>query len=152
MKSVVKILVTIGMLLLTLNVQAKSWETDFEKASEEAKESGKYILLDFSGSDWCGWCIKLEKEVFKKNDFKKYADDNLVCVLIDFPNKKRLSKKEKAQNAELAKRFGVRGYPTVIVLDSNGELAGRTGYQKGGPENYVSHLTEIISKHKASKK
>ena len=109
MKSFVKVLVTIGMFLLTLNVQAKSWETDFEKASEEAKESGKYMLLDFSGSDWCGWCIKLEKEVFKKSDFKKFAKDNLVCVLIDFPNKKRQSKKEKAQNAELAKKFGVRG-------------------------------------------
>ncbi len=136
-------------MMLVVNVQAKDWETNFEKASAAAKKSEKYILLDFSGSDWCGWCIKLEKEVFKKKDFKKYAKDNLVCVLVDFPNRKSQSKKLKKQNAELAKKYGIRGYPTVIILSPDGDLVGRTGYQKGGPKKYVQHLREMIDKHKA---
>ena len=137
------------IMMMALNVEAKNWETDFQKASASAKESGKYLLLDFSGSDWCGWCIKLEKEVFKKSVFKKYAKDNLVCVLLDFPKNKKQSKKLKKQNAELAKTYGIRGYPTVIVLSPDGELVDKTGYKKGGPKVYVKHLIEIIAKHKA---
>ena len=64
---------------------ADGWETDFAKASAKAKAEGKHILIDFSGSDWCGWCIKLDKEVFSKKAFKSYAKENLILVLADFP-------------------------------------------------------------------
>jgi len=124
------------------------WETDFEKASAAAGESGMYMLLDFSGSDWCGWCIKLDKEVFSKSEFKKFAEKNLVCVLVDFPRGKKQDDALKAQNRALAKKYEIEGYPTVIILAPDGSLAGRTGYQPGGPEKYIEHLKEIIDQHK----
>jgi len=127
----------------------KEWTNNFKKASAQAKASGKYMLLDFSGSDWCGWCIKLEKEVFSKSEFKKFAAKSLVCVLLDFPRKKKQSSSLKQQNTALAKKYKVRGYPTVIILSPTGELAGTTGYQPGGPKAYIKHLQEIINKHKA---
>ncbi|MCF7837461.1 MAG: thioredoxin family protein [Candidatus Marinimicrobia bacterium] len=139
--------VVVGVLALPV-MAAKQWETDFEKAQAMAKASNRYLLLDFSGSDWCGWCIKLEEEVFSKKEFKKYADDHLVCVLIDFPRRKALKKNLQEQNEMLAKKFGIRGYPSVIILSPDGEKVGRTGYQAGGAENYVTHLKGIIDPHR----
>ncbi len=134
------------------SVYAKSWEDNYEKASAEAKKSGKYMLLDFSGSDWCGWCIKLDKEVFSQKAFKKFAEENLVLVLLDFPHQKPQSKKLEKQNKALAEQYGVKGFPTVILLDSEGKLVGRTGYKEGGPDPYVEHLKKMIEDHKASAK
>ena len=126
------------------------WETDFDKASKQAKAEGKYLLLDFSGSDWCGWCIRLDKEVFSQDTFQEYAEKNLVSVLLDFPRRKEQSDAEKKQNRDLAEKYGIRGYPTVILLSPEGELVGRTGYQPGGPEKYVEHLAAMIQQHKSS--
>ncbi len=138
-----------AVVLLSVTAEAKQWETDFKKASSQAKASGKYMLLDFSGSDWCGWCIRLDKEVFRKSHFRKFAKANLVCVLVDFPRRKSQMRKIKKQNAELARKYGIRGYPTVVILSPEAELAGSTGYRKGGPKEYVKHLREIINQHKA---
>ena len=149
------LIVGIAAVLAAVTVAAvagEGWETDFEKASAAAKKDGKYMLLDFSGSDWCGWCIKLDKEVFSQDAFKKYADENLVPVTLDFPRKKEQSKEEKKQNEALAEKYKIRGFPTVIVLSPDGDLVGQTGYQKGGPDAYVDHLKEMISAHKAGKK
>ncbi len=125
------------------------WETDFARASARAKESGKYMLLDFSGSDWCGWCVRLEKEVFSQDQFRSYAADNLVCVLLDFPRRKTQSSDLKKQNQELSKKYGVRGFPTVLVLSPDGRLVGTTGYRPGGAEAYVQHLKAMIDPHRA---
>jgi protein disulfide-isomerase len=92
--------------------------------------------------------MKLDEEVFSKGDFKKFAKQNLICVLVDFPNQKNQSKKLKEQNAELAKKYGVRGYPTVIILSPEGDLAGRTGYQEGGAKKYIEFLKKMIDEHK----
>lgn len=132
---------------LAVGAQAKDWETDFEKASAQAKESGRYMLLDFSGSDWCGWCIKLDKEVFSKKAFKEYAKENLVSVLLDFPRKAPQSNKLKKQNEALMQKYGIKGFPSVIVLSPAGELVGKTGYREGGPEAYVDHLKQMIEEH-----
>ena len=102
------ILISIFMLYCT-RVEAVEWETDFKKALATAKTSGKYIMLDFSGSDWCGWCIKLEKEVFSQDAFKDFAEKNLVCVLVDFPRKKNQTGEQKQQNRDLATKYGIRG-------------------------------------------
>ncbi|MCX6997836.1 MAG: thioredoxin family protein [Kiritimatiellaeota bacterium] len=136
--------------LVTLGVTAKAstWETDFAKASTDARKAGSYLLLDFSGSDWCGWCVKLEKEVFSQAEFKAYAKTNLVCVLLDFPRQKFQSKKIKEQNAALAKAYGIRGYPSVIILSPDGEVVGQTGYREGGPKKYVEYLKQLIDKDK----
>jgi len=133
--------------LVMLGVQAKAvmWETDFAKASASASKTGAYLLLDFSGSDWCGWCMKLEKEVFSKPEFQAYAKTNLVCVLLDFPHQRFQPPKLKKQNGELAKKYGIEGFPSVLILSPEGELVGRTGYQAGGPKNYVEHLKQIIN-------
>lgn len=125
---------------------AEGWVTDFNKAKAEAKESSKHILIDFSGSDWCGWCIKLDKEVFQKEAFKTYADEELVLMLADFPrDKSNQSESLQAQNEQLAREFGVRGFPTVFVLSPDGKVIGKTGYQAGGPEAYVEHIKQIIA-------
>jgi thioredoxin-related protein len=138
----------IGMMAVLMVASAvfasDGWLTDFAKAQEQARAEKKYLLVDFSGSDWCGWCIKLDKEVFSQAEFQAYAKSNLVMMLADFPSRKKLAPELAAQNDKLAQQFGVRGYPTVILLSPDGKLAARTGYQAGGPKAYVEHIKELI--------
>ena len=138
----------IALTLAAQTARADIWDTDFDNAKTQATASNKYMLLNFTGSDWCGWCKKLDKEVFSREEFKTYAKENLVCVELDFPAKKQIDGKLRGQNRTLAKLFKVRGYPTVLILSPKGELVRKTGYQKGGPENYVEHLKGIIEEHK----
>ncbi|MEK6767003.1 MAG: thioredoxin family protein [Planctomycetota bacterium] len=143
----------VAILMLCCSIaEATDWETDFKKASSAARTSGKYILLGFSGSDWCGWCIKLEKEVFSQDAFKDFAKENLVCVLVDFPSAKKQTRELKQQNWNLATKYGIKGYPTIIILSPDGEPVGKTGYLQGGPGKYTQHLNEIIERHKAERK
>lgn len=147
-KNTFKVAGLIGALLLstmTSAVAAEGWMTDFEAAKAKAAEKGKPMLLDFTGSDWCGWCIKLKKEVFSQDAFQSYAADALVLVEIDFPRGKEQSDEVKAQNEALAKKYGIRGFPTILLLSPEGELIGRTGYQPGGAAKYVAHLKEILA-------
>jgi protein disulfide-isomerase len=122
------------------------WLTDFNAAKKSAAKEKRPILIDFSGSDWCVWCIRLDKEVFSKPEFKKYADENLVLFLADFPSRKKQSDKVKKQNKKLSEKYGVKGFPTLILIDSKGKLIARTGYRKGGSEKYVEHLKELLKK------
>jgi thioredoxin-related protein len=128
---------------------ASGWEDNFDKAAERAKTEGRYMLVDFSGSDWCGWCVKLDEEVFSKKSFKDFAKDNLVLALVDFPRHNRLSKNDKERNEALAKKHGVRGFPTVLIMSPEGEVIGKTGYKPGGPETYVKHVQDFIEAHRA---
>ncbi|MGJ8653707.1 MAG: thioredoxin family protein [Opitutaceae bacterium] len=122
------------------------WMTDFEAAKVKAKAEGKPLLLDFTGSDWCGWCIKLNKEVFSKDAFKEYASAELVLVELDFPrDASKLPEGVAEQNEALAKKYNVKGFPTILVLSPEGELVEKTGYQRGGPEAYVEHIKEIVA-------
>ncbi|MCF7847797.1 MAG: thioredoxin family protein [Kiritimatiellales bacterium] len=137
------------VLLGSTVLAGEGWETDFSKASAKAKAENKYMLLDFSGSDWCGWCIKLDNEVFSKGEFKQYAKENLVLVMLDFPrNKSKQGAEVIKQNDELAKKFGIRGFPTVIILNPAGKPVAQTGYQDGGPVKYVEHIKGLIAKDK----
>lgn len=122
-----------------------TWLTDFEAAKAQAAAEQKPMMLDFTGSDWCGWCIKLDKEVFSQPAFQNYANDSLVLVEIDFPRKKDQSDELKAQNAALAEKYAVRGFPTIVLLSPEGELIEKTGYQRGGAEAYVNHIQEILA-------
>ncbi|VGO21480.1 thioredoxin family protein [Pontiella sulfatireligans] len=127
-------------------VEHVGWNTNFDQAVAQAKAEGKHILIDFSGSDWCGWCIKLDKEVFSKAAFQNYADGNLVLVLADFPSDKSGQSAELIkQNEALASQFGVQGFPTVFVLSPEGKAVAKTGYQAGGPEAYVEHIQKLIA-------
>ena len=125
---------------------AAGWEDNYEKAMAKAKTEKKMVLLDFTGSDWCGWCIKLDKEVFSKKEFKDYAKENLVLVEVDFPNAKRQTKKLKEQNEKLKTEHNVSGFPTIIVLDSEGKKVGQLGYGEGGPAPFIEKLDAIKAK------
>ncbi len=121
------------------------WVTDFEAAKARAAEENRHMLLNFSGSDWCGWCIRLDKEVFEHDAFKEYAANNLVTVVLDFPRKTQLPANLRKQNEALMKQYGVRGFPTIILLDPQGNKVAQTGYRQGGPESYVRHLQALIN-------
>ncbi len=141
-------LLALLMLSIGVRVEAAEWETDLVQAVKTAKASGKYVLVDFTGSDWCPWCMKLEEEVFSQPEFKKYAAKNLICVLVDFPQDKYQSDEQKAWNKLLAKKYGVTGYPTIIMFSPNGGFVLKSGYQYGGAENYVNYLKEAIAGYK----
>ena len=125
-----------------------NWVTDYDSAVKLAKEQKKDILVDFTGSDWCGWCIKLDEEVFEHEAFLKPAMEKYVLCALDFPRGEEAKAKvpNPERNAELQKKYAIQGFPTILVLSVDGTLLGRTGYQPGGPEAYVGHLDEISSK------
>jgi len=122
----------------------EGWLTDIDAAKKYAGESKKDLLIDFTGSDWCGWCIKLNDEVFKHDAFKNGVKDSFVLVEIDFPRaKEKLPEDARKRNTELAEKYAVQGYPTILLCDAEGKPYAATGYQEGGPEKYVSHLNEL---------
>ncbi len=121
------------------------WETDMSKALADAKKSSKHLLLNFTGSDWCPWCFRLRDEVFATREFEQYAEKNLICVVVDFPRGKKQSDALVKQNRELAEKYGVQGFPTVVLLTPNGGLKATTGYRQGGADAYIDHLTDILS-------
>ena len=130
----------------SIAMAASGWDDDYDKALAKAKAEKKMVLLDFTGSDWCGWCIKLDKEVFSKKEFKDYAKDNLVLVEVDFPQGKRQTKKLKEQNEKLKNEHSVQGFPTIIVLNPEGQKVGQLGYMPGGPEAFLAKLKELQDK------
>lgn len=121
-----------------------SWEDNLETALKKAKTENKAVLVNFTGSDWCQWCIKLSDEVFSKSDFEDYAEDNLILVKLDFPRSIEQSAETKLYNNQLAQRYGVQGFPTILLFNSAGNLVLTTGYQPGGPVSYVEHLKNSL--------
>jgi protein disulfide-isomerase len=120
-----------------------SWLSDYHKAQEEAKTSHRLLLINFTGSDWCPWCIRLDREVFSKPEFDEYAKKNLVLLTADFPRSKPLSDETRRQNEELAQRFGIEGFPTIVVLNGEGKPVGMLGYVAGGPSAFIEQLKKI---------
>ena len=119
------------------------WLTSYEEAQKEAQAKNRLLLMDFTGSDWCGWCIMLDKEVFSKPEFKEYASKNLVLLELDFPRMKKMPPEVTAQNEKLAAKYGIQGFPTVVVFDSNGKPLGALGYQAGGPQPFIAQLEKL---------
>jgi thioredoxin-related protein len=120
-----------------------TWLTDFHRAQEEAKAGHKLLLLNFTGSDWCGWCMRLQAEVFSKPEFAEYARQNLVLVELDFPRAKPLSSEVRSQNAALAEKYGIAGFPTIVVLNADGKPIGLLGYVPGGPSAFIEELKKL---------
>ena len=120
-----------------------SWLTDFDAAKSKARSDNKLVLLDFTGSDWCGWCKRLNAEVFSKPQFQDYAAKNLVLVELDFPRYKQQSEDVKKQNTRLAGEFQVEGFPTVVVLNAAGKKVGELGYMEGGPDAFIAALEKL---------
>ncbi len=130
-----------------LHAQGKpGWIDDQTKALAQAKTDKKLVLMDFTGSDWCGWCMKMDKEVFDTPEFKDYAKDHLVLLELDYPHKKELAAQTKAQNDKLAKQYGVEGFPTLIVVDADGkQVKSFDGYQAGGAKAFIAELEKLKS-------
>ena len=116
------------------------WLDDLEKAKAQAKAENKRILLDFTGSDWCGWCKKLDAEVFSQQEFKDYAAKKLVLVEVDFPHGFKLPDATKKQNDALSKKYQIQGYPTIVVTSPSGIKKGQLGYMEGGPKAFIKAL------------
>ncbi len=119
------------------------WLTDFHRAQDEAKTSHKLLLLNFTGSDWCGWCKRLDAEVFSKPEFAEYAKQNLVLMTVDFPRAKPLSSEVRQQNATLAQKYAIEGFPTIVVLNGDGKMVGALGYMPGGPSAFIGELKKV---------
>ncbi len=140
------------VLLLTLSFlgmfSTPLWQTDFEKAKQEAIEKHHMILLNFSGSDWCGPCIRLRHEIFDDQLFLNYADEDLVLLNADFPRSKKnqLSKQQQQMNNALADKYNPEGhFPFTLLLDENGKII-RTwdGFPNTTPEGFIAQLKNSI--------
>lgn len=125
------------------NQGSLQWYTDFNQAVQTAQQQNKPLLLFFSGSDWCGWCKKLESEVFNKPEFASAVGDKFIFVDIDFPMNKQLPAAVTQQNEHLKNQYHVTGYPTVVILDPNLNVLETTGYQQGGAQAYANYLMQF---------
>jgi thioredoxin-related protein len=133
-KKVPVVIAAMIMVAFAVKAYATGWET--------------YMLLYFSGSDWCHWCQKIDAEFFSSDVFKQFAKKNLICVSVDFPRNKKLGKELKEQNDALAKKYDVHGYPKVILLSPEGESVGQTGYSKIEAKQFVENLKKMIDEHR----
>lgn len=121
-----------------------TWLNDYKKAQQEAKASNKYLLLDFTGSDWCGWCKRLEKEILSQSQFENYARENLVLLEVDFPRAKPQSPELRKQNQELAQQYQIEGFPTIVVLNGDGQkLWQYDGYFPDGLAAFIAQLEKL---------
>ena len=137
-----KTLLSLALVFASMVLVHADWTTDYKAALAQAKTQKKLVLLDFTGSDWCGYCQLLDKEVFTQPAFKDFADKNYLLVTVDFPQQKQLPDDLKQQNDALGKQFKIDGYPTLIVLDANGKELGRqVGYGPGiGADAVIAKL------------
>ena len=128
------------------------WYADFDVAAAAAKKANKDLLVDFTGSDWCGWCIKLHKEVFDHEEFENGVKDHFVLVALDFPRSEEAKAKvpNPERNKELQEQYAIRGFPTILLMSPDGQVFGKTGYQPGGPVPYVESLDKMRTEGKAN--
>ena len=125
-------------LFLTAPVFAGGWGDDYKAALATAAKENKKVLLDFTGSDWCGWCIRLKKETFEQPAFKEYADNNLILVEVDFPQGRTLPNTVKMQNDGLQEQYQVQGFPTLVLLSPEGKvIKQKSGYISAGPKGFI---------------
>ncbi len=135
--------------LAASSLASEGWLVDFEKAKAQAAAEKKDLLLDFTGSDWCSWCIRLRKEVFDEEAFKKAAPGQFILVELDFPqDTSKQPEMVRKQNEALREAFGIEGYPSIVLADASGRPYAQTGYQKGGASAYLKHLDELRGKVK----
>lgn len=154
MKKTLVILIIFCSSLVSWAQDTLTWHTDLSKASELSIAEKKPLFLFFTGSDWCGWCIRLQKEVFKTDAFSKWANENVVLVELDFPRRTPQDEKIKAQNQQIQQIFQVRGYPTIWFVNPektaegkiNLSALGSTGYVAGGPEKWLEGANTVIKK------
>lgn len=135
---------TLCLLIATL-AAAADWTVGWKAASEQAAKAKTPILADFTGSDWCGWCVKLKKEVFNTPEFAAWAKDKVVLLEVDFPQNKPQSAAEKKENQALAEKYSIEGFPTILILDASGKQLGKLGYMEGGPKAWTAAADAILA-------
>lgn len=119
------------------------WHTSYDVAEPIAAAANRPMLLMFTGSDWCTWCTKLKKDVFETPEFKSWAADNVVLVEVDFPRARKLPMDQRAKNEELKNKYDINAYPTVVLLDENGNEVGRLNY-KSDPKVWISAANSML--------
>lgn len=138
----------LSLILFSYLSPVGSWNTDFDKAKAEALKSHKLVVLNFSGSDWCGPCIRMKKEIFESEIFEKYAEQNLVLVNADFPRLKKneLSKEQTKLNESLADKYNAEGkFPFTILFDGEGNILKRwEGYPNESPQKFLDEINEFV--------
>lgn len=138
------ILITLATVWAVMQVHASEWLTDLPKALDKAKADKKMVLMDFTGSDWCPPCKALHKTVLTSSEFEKFAKDNLVLVVVDFPHSAEQTEELKKSNEALAKKYEIEGFPTVIVLDAQGkQLSKQVGYSGTSAKDFVAELEKL---------
>lgn len=135
-----------SFLLLSGGACAEGWLTSWDEAAKVSQQTGKPILMDFTGSDWCIWCQRLKKEVFDTAEFQTWADRNVVLLELDFPQETEQPAAVKEQNAKLAERYAVQGYPTVLFVNAAGDKLAEYGYDKGGPSVWTLKAQTLLDK------
>ncbi len=136
----------LGLFFLSLTAFSQQWETNFEEAKKQASKNNENIVLVFQGSDWCAPCIKLDKEIWSTEAFKKLSQNHFIMLKADFPRKKanKLSEEQTLQNSKLAEVYNHQGmFPLVVVLNKDGKVLGKTGYEKSNPSDYFKKLTSF---------
>jgi thioredoxin-related protein len=142
MGKAVVVLASLGCLALSAEA-GELWTENAKEAMGQAAKEKKDLLMDFTGSDWCGWCIKLDTEVFSQPAFIAEAPKHFVLLKLDFPRGKPQSDELKKQNSELQAKYGIRGYPSIVLADATGKAYAQTGYRPGGAAGYLKHLAEL---------
>ncbi len=122
------------------------WLESLDEAQKISIDTGKPILADFTGTDWCVWCQRLRDEVFDQPEFLEWASENVVLLELDYPHHGRQSAAIKAQNAELKARYGIESFPTIVLIDAAGNELGRNGYVKGGPNAWIQEVESFLSR------
>ncbi len=113
-----------------------------------SKAEDKYLFLEFTGSDWCDWCIKFNREVSSSSVFQDYVEKNLIVLVVDFSQELNANDETSQQKEKLARCFNVRGFPTMFIISPEGNIIAKTGYQAGGAEAYVEHIKKLIGDSK----
>ncbi len=137
--------IILGLLFISsiISIQAQNWLTDIEEAKTSAAKENRNIILVFQGSDWCAPCMKLEKEIWNTDEFKEYSKDHFILLKADFPRKRKnkLESVQQEKNMQLAEKYNKQGFfPMVVVLDKEGNVLGRTGYEKMEVSEYIKLL------------
>jgi protein disulfide-isomerase len=152
-----KLFITLLVVVAGFTTQAQdglTWHTDLNKATEISRNEQKPLFLFFTGSDWCGWCIRLQNEVFRTPEFTKWAKEKVVLVELDFPRKTQLSDALKLQNNQMQQLFQVQGYPSVRFVKpaikdgkTNFEEIGKSGYMAGGPSVWLANADQSLANY-----
>ncbi|MBM3991112.1 MAG: thioredoxin family protein [Planctomycetes bacterium] len=133
--------------LVAPSLASEGWIADFDEAVKLAKAEHKDLFVDFTGSDWCGWCKKLDAEVFSKEEFLTAAKKSFVLVTLDFPRAEAIKAKvpNPQRNKELSEKYEIQGFPTLLLMTAEGEVFGQMGYMPGGPSAFVPELEKLAS-------